>query len=166
MQPRYYDRYHNFTIRSWQPQDRWQAIALIGDVLQEYGLTCEPEGTDRDAVEVEHFYQKAGGAFWVVEQNQGLVGTAGYYPVRRGERAVEIRKMYLRPQSRGQGLGRYLLHSLETEIRQRGFHHVWVETASILKEACRLYESTGYQPATGVETPRCDRIYLKTLLLS
>jgi putative acetyltransferase len=87
MQPRYYDRYQNFIIRSWQPQDRWQAITLIGDVLQEYGLTCEPEGTDRDAVEVEHFYQEAGGAFWVVEQNQSLIGTAGYYPVSRGERA-------------------------------------------------------------------------------
>ncbi|MGC9504057.1 hypothetical protein [Baaleninema sp.] len=27
----------------------------------------------------------------------------------------------------------------------------------------RLYEKSGYQAATGVETPRCDRVYVKTL---
>jgi putative acetyltransferase len=166
MQPHYHDTYRDFAIRAWQPQDRQTAIALIGQVLQEYGLTCEPKETDRDAVDIEHHYWKTGGVFWVVEHDRILVGTAGYYPVRRGERAVEIRKMYLAPQVRGQGLGRYLLSSLEAHIRQQGFQNIWIETASALKEACYLYESSGYQPATGIETPRCDRIYLKNLFIS
>jgi len=165
-QPNYRDTYRNFAIRAWQPQDRQAAIALIGEVLQEYGLSCEPDATDQDAFDVETHYWQTGGAFWVVEHDQVLVGTAGYYPVSRGEKAVEIRKMYLLPQVRGQGLGRYLLACLETEIQRRGFHHIWIETASVLKEACRLYESSGYLPATGVETPRCDRIYLKKLQAS
>lgn len=165
-QPNYRDTYRNFAIRAWQPQDRQAAIALITDVLQEYGLSCEPDATDQDAFDVETHYWQTGGAFWVVEHDQVLVGTAGYYPVSRGEKAVEIRKMYLLPQVRGQGLGRYLLACLETEIQRRGFHHIWIETASVLKAACRLYESSGYLPATGVETPRCDRIYLKKLQAS
>ena len=71
--------------------------------------------------------------------------------------------MYLLPQVRGQGLGRYLLACLETEIQRRGFHHIWIETASVLKEACRLYESSGYLPATGVEnTPLRPNLSEKT----
>jgi putative acetyltransferase len=163
IQPAYRDAYRDFVIRAWQPQDRQAAITLIGNVLQEYGLSCEPEATDQDAFEVEIHYWQTGGTFWVVEHDQTLVGTAGYYPVNRGAQAVEIRKMYLLPQVRGQGLGRYLLSRLETDIQQRGFQQIWIETASVLKEACRLYESSGYLPATGVETPRCDRIYLKKL---
>jgi putative acetyltransferase len=31
----------------------------------------------------------------------------------------------------------------------------------VLAEAVKLYESNGYQPATGVETTRCDRVYKK-----
>ncbi|MHC5833730.1 MAG: GNAT family N-acetyltransferase, partial [Nostoc sp.] len=82
----------------------------------------------------------------------------------RGEKAVEIRKMYLLPSIRGLGLGKYLLQQLEVAIAARGFGQIWIETASVLVEAVKLYESNGYTPATKVETPRCDRVYVKSLV--
>jgi putative acetyltransferase len=158
--------YHNFLIRSWTPADREAAAAVIRDTLAEYGLAWEPEGADRDVLEVEASYIAVGGEFWVVEQQGQIVGTAAYYPVERGEKAVEIRKMYLLPAARGKGLGKYLLQELEKAIINRGFQAIWIETASVLKEAVKLYESSSYQAATGVETARCDRIYVKSLLKS
>jgi putative acetyltransferase len=155
--------YRDFFIRDWQPSDRTAAAALIQSVLAEYGLGSEPEGADRDVLQVEEAYWATGGEFWVVERQNQLVGTAGYYPIARGNRAVEIRKMYLRPEVRGQGLGRYLLHQLEQAIAAKGFEQIWIETASVLREAVQLYEMNGYQPSTGVETARCDRIYVKDL---
>jgi len=153
----------NYCIRSWESRDRKAAAAVIRFVLEEYGLPWEPEGADRDVLDIETCYQAVGGEFWVVECQGIIVGTAAYYPVDRGDQAVEIRKMYLLPAVRGQGLGRYLLQVLEQAIADRGFQSIWVETASVLVEAIGLYESSGYQPATGVETARCDRIYLKSL---
>ncbi|MFM5945618.1 MAG: GNAT family N-acetyltransferase, partial [Dolichospermum sp.] len=41
---------------------------------------------------------------------------------------------------------------------------IWIETASILTEAVKLYESHGYLPTTGVETSRCDLVYVKYLV--
>lgn len=161
MLPDYQDQFRHYRIRSWQPSDREVAGRLIASVLAEYGLGWEPQGSDRDALEVETYYWQPGGEFWVVEAAGTLVGTAGYYPAQRGDRAVEIRKMYLLPSARGQGLGRYLLGQLESAIQRRGFQQIWVETASVLKEAVGLYEASGYQPASGVETARCDRIYQK-----
>ncbi|MEO8893264.1 MAG: GNAT family N-acetyltransferase, partial [Coleofasciculaceae cyanobacterium] len=79
------------------------------------------------------------------------------------QKAVEIRKMYILPTARGKGLGRYLLQELEKASALRGFQTIWIETASVLKEAVKLYESSGYQAATGVETDRCDRVYVKYL---
>lgn len=155
--------YRDFVIRDWQPADRHSAMELIRSVLLEYGLEPQPEGADRDVQCVEDAYWTTGGEFWVIEQQGQLVGTAAYYPIERGEHAVEIRKMYLLPEARGKGLGRYLLQALETTIAQKGFHEIWIETASILKEAVQLYESSGYHPATGVETQRCDRVYRKPL---
>jgi putative acetyltransferase len=157
------DTFQNYVIRSWQPADRQAVNQLIALVLAEYGLGWEPQGSDRDAVEVEIYYWQSGGEFWVVEDQAKIVGSAGYYPASRGVKAVEIRKMYLHPQARGQGLGRYLLTSLEVAIQQRGFQTIWVETASELQEAVKLYETSGYQPASGVETKRCDLIYYKAL---
>ncbi len=153
--------YQTFLIRDWQPGDREPAAAVIRTVLAEYGLGWEPEGADQDVLNVEACYLERNGEFWVIEQQGKLVGTGAYYPIDRGNNAVEIRKMYLRPAARGQGLGRFLLHQLEATIATRGFTEIWVETASVLKEAVILYETSGYESATGVETARCDRVYVK-----
>lgn len=155
--------YKDFLIRSWTPEDREAASSVIRDVLTEYGLSWEPTGADRDVLEVETFYTAVGGEFWVIERQGQVVGTGAYYPVERGNKAVEIRKMYLSPAVRGKGLGKYLLQQLEKAIADRGFPEIWIETASVLKEAVQLYERNGYQPATGVETKRCDRVYVKLI---
>lgn len=155
--------YKTFVIRPWQPPDRQPAAHLIRDVLAEYGLPWQPTTADQDVIEIEKFYLETRGEFWVIEQEGKIVGTSAYYPIQRGEKAVEIRKMYLSPQVRGQGLGRFLLQQLEDAIAQRGYREIWIETASVLAEAVQLYESSGYQPATVVETERCDRVYLKTI---
>ncbi len=159
--------FKSFLIRPWRPIDRAEAAQVIASVLADYGLNWEPDGADQDVLQVEDCYLARGGEFWVVEQAGQVVGTAAYYPIDRPESqtgsAVEIRKMYLRPEARGQGLGRFLLRELETRIADRGFTDLWIETASVLQEAVILYEKSGYEPATGVETARCDRIYLKRL---
>lgn len=155
--------YRDFLIRDWQPADRELACELIRSVLMDYGLSCEPEGCDRDVFEVQRAYWQTGGEFWVVETVGQLVGTAAYYPIERGDGVAEIRKMYLLPPARGQGLGRFLLQSLEAAIAAKGFHQIRIETSSKLVEAVHLYEHHGYLPGTDVETERCDRVYLKKL---
>ena len=157
-------QYGDYTIRSWQPNDRQAAADVIKSALAEYGLGWEPDGADRDVLLVEASYLDRGGEFWVIEDADEIIGTSAYSPdPDRGENAVEIRKMYLSTKARGQGLGKYLLVELERSILAHGYQEIWIETASVLTAAVRLYEASGYQPATGVETARCDRIYCKNL---
>ncbi len=156
-------QYQDFIIRDWQPRDCTFASEVIRSVLTDYGLPWEPTGADRDVINVEECYLATGGEFWVIEQQNTIVGTSAYYPIHRGKNAVEIRKMYLLPIVRGKGLGRYLLQELENAIALRNFDQIWIETASVLAEAVKLYETSGYLPAEGVETPRCDRVYFKLL---
>jgi len=158
-------------IRDWQARDSTSASEVIRSVLTDYGLPWEPMGADLDVINVEECYLTIGGEFWVVEWQNTIVGTGAYYPIKRGKNAVEIRKMYLLPIARGKGLGRYLLQELENAIARRGFEQIWIETASVLAEAVKLYETSGYLPTEGVETARCDsasahaglRIYVKSL---
>lgn len=156
--------YRDFVVRDWHADDRQAAAGVIATVLAEYELGWEPTGADRDVLQVEQAYGQAGGEFWVVEQAGQIVGTAAYYPIDRAPQAVEIRKMYLVPAVRRQGLGRFLLTQLETTIAAAGYAEIWIETASVLREAVQLYEQSGYAPATGVETARCDRVYHKRIV--
>ncbi|MDJ0594729.1 MAG: GNAT family N-acetyltransferase [Pleurocapsa sp. MO_226.B13] len=156
-------KYQDFIIRDWQQSDRDAAAGVIRQVLAEYGLPWQPESADRDVIEVESAYLEVGGEFWVVEQNGTIVGTSAYQPIARGQNAVEIRKMYLLPEVRGQGLGVHLLEQLEEAIAVKDYQEIWLETATVLKQAVKLYERNGYQPASGVETARCDLVYRKRL---
>ncbi|MGC1309149.1 MAG: GNAT family N-acetyltransferase [Phormidesmis sp.] len=158
--------FKDFLIRDWAVGDRTPAANVIKTVLAAYGLGWEVNCggcSDQDAVEVEKYYWKTGGEFWVVERAGEIVGTGGYHPIERGQNAVEIRKMYLLPTARGYGLGRYLLAQLEVAAADKGFKEVWVETASVLAEAVKLYEKNGYEPNLGVETARCDKVYRKAI---
>jgi putative acetyltransferase len=156
--------YDDFLIRDWQAGDRLPVAAVINSVLSTYNLAWEPDGADYDALQVDECYLATGGEFWVIEHQNQIVGTSAYYPIHRGEKAVEIRKMYLLARVRGLGLGKHLLQQLELAISSRGFQEIWIETASVLAEAVNLYESNGYQLTTGIETLRCDRVYIKKLL--
>ncbi|MEM9088988.1 MAG: GNAT family N-acetyltransferase [Cyanobacteria bacterium P01_F01_bin.53] len=163
--------FKDFVIRDWAVSDRTAAAEVVKTVLAEYGLAWEASCggcSDRDVVEVEKFYWQNGGEFWVIEQAGKLVGTGAYYPIARsanprGKGAVEIRKMYLLPEARGYGLGRYLLAQLEVAAAANGFTEIVVETATVLTEAVALYEKNGYEPISEVETERCDKAYLKLI---
>ncbi|WP_009634016.1 GNAT family N-acetyltransferase [Synechocystis sp. PCC 7509] len=156
-------QYQDFVIRDWETRDSNSASELIRSVLSDYGLSWESTGADLDVINVEECYLAKGGEFWVIERQNIIVGTGAYYRTCRGKNAVEIRKMYLLPTVRGKGLGRYLLQELENAIARRGFKQILIETASVLAEAVKLYETSGYLPTEGVETARCDRVYFKNL---
>ncbi|MGF1535886.1 MAG: GNAT family N-acetyltransferase [Elainellaceae cyanobacterium] len=157
-------RYRDFLVRDWQPADRIPVGRLAETVLAEFGLDFEPEGADRDALQVEAAYWETGGEFWVVEREGRVLGSGGYHPYSRDGNVAELRKMFLYPEVRGQGLGRFLLRSLEAAAAHRGFLTMRLETATALKGAIALYEGSGYVLSTGVETQRCDRVYVKRLV--
>lgn len=156
--------FDDFVIRAWQPNDREACVELIGSVLAEYGLSWDPQKADKDVVNVEWAYRN--GEFWVIEdvRTSDVVGTAAFYEVpQRGMGAIEVRKMYLAERARGRGLGSFLLEALEERARQLGYTMAYIETASVLREACALYRARGYVSSTGLETDRCDIVLEKDL---
>jgi GNAT superfamily N-acetyltransferase len=80
-----------------------------------------------------------------------LVGYAGHDPAccgalrRFGDATVEIKRMYVRPDHRGSGLGRWMLDALEGEAARLGYSAIVLETGSEQPEAIGLYASGGYE---------------------
>jgi putative acetyltransferase len=56
----------------------------------------------------------------------------------------EIKRMYVRPENRGKGIGKKLLQMLETEAGSRGCRLFALETGISQPEATTLYEKAGY----------------------
>ncbi len=146
-------------IRRATVEDTAAARELVFAILGEYGLRPEPDGTDADLRDLEAGFLRDGGMFDVaVDPDGSLAGTCGLKVLADGR--VELRKMYVRRDRRGQGLGRRLLDRALAWARARGHRRVDLETASVLKEAIALYEKSGFvQRAGKVDTPRCDKAY-------
>jgi GNAT superfamily N-acetyltransferase len=79
-----------------------------------------------------------------------LVGRADGGPVccggvkRLDGRTCEIKKMYVVPARRGQGIARALLHALEDSARKLGYEVARLDTGPKQPGARGLYESEGY----------------------
>lgn len=82
------------------------------------------------------------GAFLVAYLDDLAVGCGA---VRRlDETTAELKRMYVDPSVRGQGIGRALVEALEREARLLGVTRIVLETGTRLARAIRLYEATGY----------------------
>lgn len=79
-----------------------------------------------------------------------LVGTRDGEPVccggvkRLDGSACEIKRMYVAPQARGQGVARRLLAALEGAARELGYAIARLDTGPDQPNARALYESAGY----------------------
>jgi putative acetyltransferase len=71
-----------------------------------------------------------------------LVGCGGY--VDHGGRHGELKRMYVRPEARGLGVGRKLLEALEAHAAAAGLAVLRLETGVSQPEALQLYERAGY----------------------
>jgi len=65
----------------------------------------------------------------------------------------ELRKMYLRHEARGRGLGSRLMNFMLQMAHERGYRRMELETADVLTDAIRLYERRGFRP-TGLPGDR------------
>jgi putative acetyltransferase len=62
-----------------------------------------------------------------------------------GEPVAEIKRMYVRPDARGRGIGAAILAELEREAVAHGFRVVRLETGPLQPEAINLYARAGYR---------------------
>jgi GNAT superfamily N-acetyltransferase len=82
------------------------------------------------------------GAFLVAYIDGRAVGCGA---VRRNEPGVaEIKRMYVTPDARGRGVGRFVLEELEAVARQLGIRRLVLETGPRQPEALALYRRAGY----------------------
>lgn len=155
--------FEGVAIRRATRADERAVRELVFGILGEYSIVPDPDGTDRDLLDLDASYFSRGGMFDAAIDPEGaLVACCGTYATSAA--ACELRKMYVRRDQRGQGLGQRLLDRALAYARGRGFERMELETASVLKEAMAMYEKAGFvQQPHAPHVPRCDRAYAMEL---
>lgn len=85
--------------------------------------------------------------FWIVDDDDGLVGVAYYALAPMTDRAWYIYLIGIRPDRQGQGRGRTLLRHIEQVLTTRGERLLLVETSGVASfEGTRtFYRNCGYE---------------------
>jgi GNAT superfamily N-acetyltransferase len=111
--------------------------ALLADLMDRYGV----EDLDEPApIELA----PPGGVFLVACTDDGPVGCGGIRYHADG--IAELKRMYVLPAARRDGVARALLERLEQHAVTLGYSRVRLETGVRQPEAIALYESAGYEP--------------------
>jgi len=141
------------------------AQQVVDRALRDYGLHLVLELGDRDLADLEAHYDARGGQFELLETADGVVvGVVGWRPA--SDEVMELKKLYLTAAARGHGLGRRALQRVIDAARDRGARAIVLETATVLRDAVRLYTRSGFVPVEGEAagsfatlTDQCDRAY-------
>jgi putative acetyltransferase len=140
-------------VRPGTDADAAAAADLVQRVLQEHGLPFEPTGVDADLLTPAAHYTARGGAFYVATDASGrIVGTAALQ--RTGPASGEVRKMFLVPEARGNGIGRALLDTVLGAARARRLERVTLSTRQRYGRAIRMYERAGFRLVGSAHQPR------------
>lgn len=101
---------------------------------------------DREALNTpESYYLARGGYIWFACREDETRTPIGCIALARvSDDCFEISKMAVDEAIHGQGVGRELMLIALTKARQLGAREVFLETASILERAVRLYQNMGF----------------------
>ena len=95
-------------------------------------------------------YQSPRAIYYVIEEQNEVLGGAGIKQLSGcGEDICELQKMYFDPQIRGKGFGKILFDKCIEAARNLGYDTCYLESASQLKSAIKLYEMNGFEHLEG-----------------
>ena len=126
----------------------------LRDAFEDYIARALTDEIDR----IRAYYDERDGGFWVAVSNAQVMGTFGLE--RAATEAMELRRMYVDPAFRRQGIGREMLLFAEDECRRRNVDRLVLSTAEIQTAALALYRSAGYDL---VRSENADTLSNKTV---
>ncbi len=122
----------------------WEYLHWANERLnQEYGIDFDIRAmVDQDMLELAKF-SPPDGRLLLAEYEGQVAGLACMQKILQN--TGEIKRMYVRPEFRGKGIGRALLEGLLSEARAIGYPSVRLDSTRFMKEAHALYRSVGFE---------------------
>jgi GNAT superfamily N-acetyltransferase len=148
-------------IRPYAPRDRDAVVRLIGDVLAEFGFASNVGGLERDLADLGARYGGGRAGFWVAEKDGAIVGTVAIRA--KDDTTCELKRLYLRADARGAGLGQSLYAHAEAFARAAGYSRIWLDSSRRFETAHGLYRRNGFVLVESLDNDWEDDVYEKPL---
>jgi ribosomal protein S18 acetylase RimI-like enzyme len=155
------------TILPFQPSFCAQVIETINTVLKEEFRSGVNIKKDPDLFSIEQFYMKDGGNFWVVFNDNLIIGTIAIKIFEiHGERIAYLKRFYLKSSCRGRGIGKALLETATSYAKTNNLNSIVLGTNNENLRAIDVFHKAGFRKFNmNPELPTYgDNIFMRKIL--
>jgi len=141
-----------------------QARELFLEYAQSLGFSLCFQSFDKELAELPGDYAPPRGRLLLAQQEGQLAGCVALHPL--SNEICEMKRLYLRPQFRGQGLGRKLADAIISEARSIGYTAIRLDTVEpVMTDAVAMYRRLGFQEiAPYCANPIAGALYMELKL--
>jgi len=125
------------------PTQLAQARELFLEYAQSLGFSLCFQNFDKELAELPGDYAPPEGRLFLAEYEGQLAGCVALHKL--DDAICEMKRLYLRPQFHGKGLGRVLADRVIAEARRIGYQRMRLDTVeSVMKDAVAMYRRIGF----------------------
>jgi len=141
-----------------------QARELFLEYAQSLGFSLCFQNFDKELAGLPGDYTPPAGRLLLAEYEGQLAGCVALHKLEPG--ICEMKRLYLRPQFRGKGLGLALADRIIAEARQIGYQRMRLDTVEpAMKDAVAMYRRLGFREiAPYCANPIAGALYMELLL--
>jgi putative acetyltransferase len=122
----------------------WQtARTLVREYAASLNINLAFQNFDDELSHFERDYAPPSGTFLLARHNNEFVACAALR--RFSSTDAEMKRLYVRPSARNQGLARQLALALVAEAKSLGYARILLDTLPTMHSAQSLYKSLGFQ---------------------
>lgn len=115
---------------------------LFAAYQRELGVDLCFQGFEGELASLPEPYDEPAGSLYLAWENDLPIGCVAFKPL--GDRVCELKRLYVRPESRRTGAGRRLTEVAIDDARRKGYRTMRLDTLERLQSALRLYHELGF----------------------
>lgn len=136
---------------------------LISEYSERLGRDLSFQNIDEELADPAKKYTAPEGELLVVTENDKVLGMVAYH--RHSDERCEMKRLYVRPETRGRHAGEMLVREIIKHARAAGYKEMVLDTIEPLKAAIALYKKNGFEECEGYyDNPMDDVVYMKKIL--